>query len=500
MGPGLWKPVMWIAFRKKAILACSLPPVAYVNIPMSPSGAINSIKNSQLTRIILICILVLLLQIPTLMLQGLVSDRQSLRQSVLEEITRSWGRQQTIRGPRLIVPYVKQSQQPDGKIRRTVLQGTFLPESLSIQGNLKTETRKRGIFEVPVYSAKFDINGTFLRPDLNGWGVRKEDVFWEQSELLVEISDVRAVQNQVELKWNNKAVPFLPGTGRSRGGGTMANGAVGGNTGIYAPLKAQMEGDRFTFSIPMTLQGSEALRLAPFGKVTDVAIQSDWPDPSFQGNWLPAKSVINAQGFTANWSIPSLGRNYAQQWNSEGAIDENTIQESLFGVDLISPIDNYRMSDRSIKYNILFLLLTFVVLWLFEITAGLRVHPLQYLLVGAAMCMFYLLQLAISEHVGFNTAYGISSFAVIALITSYTMTVLRAKGRGGIVGVMQAVLYAYLYVVLSSQDYSLLIGSLGLFVFLAMIMYFTRRIDWNEVGSDRLAYPIVTPRDLDDEP
>jgi inner membrane protein len=463
---------------------------------MSPSGAVNSIKNSQLTRIIVICVLVLLLQIPTLMLQGLVSDRQSLRQSVIEEITQSWGKQQSLTGPLLTVPYIKQSQKPDGKIQRTLLQGTFLPDELIIKGNLETETRKRGIFQVPVYSAKFDINGSFLRPDLSGWGVRKEDILWDQAELLVQIADVRAVQNQVELNWNNKAVPFLPGTGKSIAS-TNSNLA---NTGIYAPLKSQMVGDRFTFSIPINLQGSENLRIAPFGKVTQVAIASNWPDPSFQGNWLPTKKQVNPKGFTANWSIPSLGRNYAQQWNSEAPIDSGTIQQSLFGVDLISPMDNYRLSDRSIKYNILFLLLTFVVLWLFEITAGLRVHPLQYLLVGAAMCMFYLLQLSISEHIGFNKAYAVSSFAVIALITSYTMTVLRAKGRGGIVGVMQTVLYAYLYVVLSSQDYSLLIGSLGLFVFLAMIMYFTRRIDWNEAGRDRQTYPIVAVDDREEAP
>jgi inner membrane protein len=467
---------------------------------MSPSGAINSIKNSQLTRIILICVLVLLLQIPTLMLQGLVTDRESLRQSVITEVTDGWGRQQTVTGPRLIVPYVKQSQKSDGKIQRTVLQGTFLPETLDIKGNLKTQIKKRGIFEVPLYTATLDLNGTFLRPDLNLWGVRKEDILWDQSELIVEISDVKAIQNQVDLKWNNKAIPFLPGTGKFRGTNTSRSTDLVGSSGIYTPLKAQMDGDRFTFSIPLVLQGSENLRVTPFGKVTNVTIASDWHHPSFQGSRLPKTSKSNAQGFTANWSIPSLGRNYAQQWNSEGAVDESLIQQSGFGVDLISPIDNYRMNDRSIKYNILFLLLTFVVLWLFELTAGLRIHPLQYILVGAAMCMFYMLQLAISEHIGFNSAYAISSFAVIALITSYTMTVLRAKRRGGIVGIMQAVLYAYLYVVLSSQDYSLLIGSIGLFGFLAVIMYCTRRIDWNEAGRDRQNYPIVAADDRKDNP
>ena len=186
---------------------------------------------------------------------------------------------------------------------------------------------------------------------------------------------------------------------------------------------------------------------------------------------------MTTKGFNATWDIPSLGRNYPQQWNNESPVNPELIQTSLFGVDLISPVDNYRMSDRRIKYNYLFLILTFAVFWLFETATRLRVHPLQYLLVGVAMSMFYLLQLAISEHLGFKVGYLIATGAVVVLITAYSIAVLRARKRGAIIGVMQVALYSYLYVVLANQDYSLLMGSIGLFLFLAIIMYFTRRME-----------------------
>lgn len=207
-------------------------------------------------------------------------------------------------------------------------------------------------------------------------------------------------------------------------------------------------------------------------------LTSSWPNPSFQGGWLPESLKISNTGFEAKWQIPFLGRNFPQQWNGENPIADTMIYPSRFGVDLFAPVDNYHMAERSIKYNFLFIVLTFAVLWLFEVMVQLRVHPLQYLMIGVAMCLFYLLQLALSEHMGFHQAYVVVSLSVVVLITSYTMSILRAKRRGGIVGVMQIVLYGYLYVVLASQNYSLLLGSVGLFVFLAIVMFLSRRVDW----------------------
>jgi inner membrane protein len=432
----------------------------------------EQVKNSQFVRILFMTFLILLLQIPTAMLQGLVSDRQNLRQEAIAGITGNWGRSQVIAGPRLFIPYIKRFQ--SGKDEKTILKfGTFLPDDLQITGKLNTEVRQRGIFEVPVYQSKLDFKGKFDRPDLSGWGVKPEDVLWDRAELSIQVADAHAIQNQTELNWNRKAIPFTAGQGK-----------FGGNEqGIYATLKGQMKGDSFDFSIPLTINGSEKLAFMPFGKVTKVSLNSNWSNPSFQGVWLPAERSVTAKGFDATWSIPSLGRNYPQQWNSDDQnVDPTILQASQFGVDLISPVDNYRMADRSIKYNFLFLILTFAVFWLFETVTRLRVHPLQYLLVGVAMSMFYLLQLAISEHLGFNLAYLASSIAVVVLITAYSIAVLRARKRGAIIGIMQVALYGYLYVVLASQDYSLLMGSIGLFIFLAIVMYFTRRMDWADLS------------------
>jgi inner membrane protein len=453
---------------------------------MHTPNIFEQIKNSQFTRIILVLFLVLILQIPTAMLQGLVSDRQGLRQEAVSSITTKWGKGQEVIGPRLVVPYIKRIQ--SGKtLRSEQKQGFFLPDDLKIDTKMDTEVRYRGIYEVPVYQSTINFRGRFQRPDLSSWGVAPEDILWNQAELLLQISDAHAIQNQTTVNWNQKQVPFSPGQGK-----------FGENKqGIHANLGKQMTGEKFEFAIALKLNGSEKIAFAPLGKLTQVKLKSDWNNPSFQGVWLPNTRTVTAQGFDAAWDIPDLGRNYPQQWTTEANVNYlPNIEASVFGVDLISAVDNYRMADRSIKYNFLFLLLTFACLWLFEVTARLRVHPLQYLLMGVAMSMFYLLQLALSEHLGFQAAYLIASVAVVVLITFYAIAVLRAKRRGSVIGMMQIALYTYLFIVLINQDYSLLIGSLGLFLFVAIVMYLTRRIDWFTPSQRRLEPPTSRGEDL----
>jgi inner membrane protein len=432
----------------------------------------EQIKNSQFLRILLVSFLILILQIPTAMMQGLVGDRQNLRQEAISSITTKWGAQQKLIGPQLVVPYVKRVQSGNTQ-RSDVKLGTFLPQTLDISGAMDSETRYRGIFEVPVYKSALTLRGQFQRPDFSNWGVRPEDILWDRAELALRISDVHAIQDQAKLIWNGQKIAFIPGQGK----------LGGNNPGIYASLKSNMAGDTFKFEVPLNLNGSERLTFAPFGEVTQVKLKSNWRDPSFQGLWLPNNRSVTDKGFEATWNIPSLGRNYPQQWNQDSPVGDQTIQASVFGVDLISPVDNYRMASRSIQYNFLFLVLTFATFWLFEVTVKLRVHPLQYLLVGVAMSLFYLLQLALSEHIGFNLAYLIASTAVVVMISAYSVAVLRAKQRAGIIGGMQVALYGYLYVVLANQDYSLLMGSFGLFGFLAVVMYLTRNIDWFNVNQ-----------------
>jgi len=442
-----------------------------------PSSLLQTIRKSPLLRVLLIGFLILLLQIPIAMIEGLISGRRDTRDEVVQEVTDKWGREQTIIGPKLIVPYVHRWTETDDKgqarARAKVRHASFLPAALSIDGDVRSESRYRGIFAVPVYRATIEITGQFERPAFGDWGVGAGDVRWDRAQLIMLVSDARAIQDQVNLQWNGDALPFEPGAGEFGGS----------EPGIHVPLKGNMRGESFEFSLTLGLNGSTELRFAPFGRDTTVHLESSWPHPSFQGNWLPATHDVGDDGFQADWAIPYLGRNYPQQWRSNADYEEQ-IAESVFGVDFLYPVDNYRMAERSVKYEIKFLVMTFLVIWLFEVVGRLRVHSLQYLLVGAGMGLFYLLQLSLAEHLGFLTAYLIASAAVTVLITSYSLFVVKTGRRAAVIGGVLAALYAYLYVLLQEEDYALLVGSIGLFVALAIVMYTTRKIEWHNLQQD----------------
>jgi inner membrane protein len=446
-------------------------------MPTEPSSLLQTIRKSPLLQVLLIGFLILLLQIPIAMIDGLIGERRDTRDEVMQEVTGKWGRGQTIVGPMMIVPYVHRWTETDDKgqarARAKVRHASFLPEVLGIDGDVRSESRHRGIFEVPVYRAAIEIAGRFGRPDFADWAIPESDVRWKRAQLIMRISDARAIQEQVNLTWNGEALPFEPGAGEYGGS----------DPGIHVPLKGALPGESFEFSLTLKLNGSTELRVAPFGRDTTVHLESSWPDPSFQGNWLPAHHDVSGEGFEADWTIPYLGRNYPQQWRSNADYEEQ-IESSLFGVDFISPLDNYRMAERSVKYEIKFLLMTFLVIWLFQVVSRLRVHSLQYLLVGAGMCLFYLLQLSLAEHLGFLPAYLIASAAVTVLITSYSLFVVKTGRRAAVIGGVLAALYAYLYVLLQEEDYALLVGSIGLFVALAIVMYATRKIEWHNLQQD----------------
>ncbi len=439
-------------------------------------SVLESIRNSQLIRVLLIGFLILLLQIPVGKIRGLIGERERTRAAATAEVTGKWGGRQSVVGPSITVPYTKTWTETleDGKIRThtEVRYANFLPESLHISGKIDSEVRYRGIFEVPVYRMSLAVAGRFSRPDFSEWGIDSEDVLWDRAYLSMRISDARAITNKAALTWNDDELSFLPGSGEFGGG----------SPGIHAGLKARLGGERFDFSFPLELNGSEGAFFVPFGRETKVDLESDWRDPSFQGNWLPSERSVSNEGFQAAWSIPFLGRNYPQKWIS-GAGFENAVSSSQFGVKLISPVDHYRMAQRSVKYETLFLVLTFATLWLFEILSKIRIHPLQYLLVGAGMCVFYLLELSFAEHIGFVAAYVIASSAIVVLVATYCVTILKSTTRAIVVGTVVTLLYAYLYILLRNQDYALLLGSIGLFFVIATVMYLTRKVDWHSLRT-----------------
>ena len=437
--------------------------------------ATEPIRNSKLLRVLLIGFLILLLQIPIEMISGVIGEREATRDNAVRDVTSSWGGNQSIAGPWISVPYLHHwteqrttGSQVESFFRTETRHATFLPETLRITGTTASEVRYRGIFQVPLFTVSLEVSGDFVRPDFSAWGTEADDILWEQAYLSLGVSDSKGITDRAVLNWNGDEFAFLPGSGGSSGAGP----------GIHVPLTQALEGEAFGFSFPLELNGSEGVYFTPFGRETEVELTSDWPDPSFEGNWLPKERSVSADGFEATWSIPFLGRNYPQQWKNGSEFDE-AINTSQFGVKFFVPIDNYRMGHRSVKYAPLFLVLTFIALWLFEILSGVRIHPLQYLLLGAGMSVFYLLELSLAEHIGFLAAYIAASCAIVFLIASYSSVVLKSPTRASIVGFITAVLYGNLYILLRNQDYALLIGSIGLFVVIATVMYLTRKINFS---------------------
>lgn len=442
----------------------------------------TTLRSSHLLRLFSLGFLVLLLQIPITMIGGLVSERQSRREMAVADVSSKWGNAQSITGPVLVVPYTRRfTETPAGgqQVTRTETRNAiFLPEQLHIRGTIDSDVRHRGIFSVPVYRLGLVVDGEFGRPDFTELDVDPSAVDWRRAHLAVGISDARAIQEETAVSWNGERVPFLPGTG----------GFTEGGGGIHAMVGVADTTRRVRFTFPLSLNGSLGTDVVPFGRTTVVEIQGNDGNPSFQGNWLPAEHRISNGRFEARWSIPFLGRGYPQAWSSDSGM-RDAIDSTRFGVQLVNPVDHYRMAERSVKYAGLFIFLTFAAIWLIEVLAGVRVHPIQYLMLGGALCLFFLLELSLSEHLGFPVAYAIASAAVVGMVGAYGMVVLHRVARALFIGVGTALLYGYLYFLLMNEDYALLIGSIGLFAILAAIMFVTRRVDWYAVS----ARPLETP-------
>ena len=329
-------------------------------------------------------------------------------------------------------------------------------ERVDVTGDLRAEVRSKGIYRIPFYSAELEIKGEFPP----AFGVKRSTFF-------LDISDKKAVE-VTSFIVDGKPLVF-----RDRGDDP-------GRLVMTLPLPARK------FALKLKLQGTEKLHFHPTGRFT-AELKSNWPDPSFTGAYLPASREITDQGFTARWEMRSL-LGSAVTLNAppkaKGAVrgmDYADVPEEFqqsFGVNLFLPVDIYQQTTRSVKYGILFVGLTFLAFFLFEILAALRIHPLQYLLVGSALCIFYLLLLSISEQVGFLIAYLSGSAATIGLITMYSWSVLRQGRRAMLLGGLLVLLYGFLFTLLQMEQYSLMLGSLALFLILAMVMWLTRNIDW----------------------
>jgi inner membrane protein len=438
------------------------------NSPASP----RRLRYPVIVELIILGGIVLVLLGALTMINNLVVERSRRAKSARAEIASSWGQSQFVGGPVLIVPYrMRYLDQGSGKIHETKHLAHFLPDRLVTRGRLVPERRHRGIFETVLYRAQLHVEGEFARPNFSAWDVGDADILWDEAILTVGISDLRGIGGNPIMKWNGAPLEFSGGSGNPR---LWASGLTAAN-----PFRGGVTAQRYAFAMDLSLNGSEQISFYPFGRETVVELTSPWPDPSFTGAFLPESRRISDRGFTARWSISSLARSYPQQWRTTDEPDLITsVLPSAFSVGLFSPVSHYQQAERSVKYGALFIVLTFVTFFLYELLSPVTLHPVQYFLVGGALCVFYVLLLSISEHAAFGIAYAIASVATVLLITAYGAALLRSKLRvAGLAGVL-AMLYGYLYVLLQLEDWALLMGAVGLFLFLALVMYATRRVDW----------------------
>ena len=454
-------------------------------------------------RFIVVGVLTLLMFIPLNLVSDVVQERARYSDQTVETISREWGGRQLISGPMLVIPvteevtYQRKREAVDPVTGRTIRDDKnfivfehyeetkvedrapvyLYPDRFDMDVKTRTQTRHRGIFAVPVYTANlalafnFDIGA--VNAALNG----DEIPLWDEAELRVHLESNSALRGEAALAARDTdfALEPIPATANA-------------GTGIFAKV-----GDPrrlADFDLRLAMNGAQDFGVAAVGRTSRLSIQSDWPDPSFFGSFLPDESTITAEGFTANWTVPHLARSLPQV--SRETPDHTARQSTTMRVRYLTPNDFYQKAWRSARYGILFIALTFLTILLLDRASAKPAHPVQYAMVGLAQSVFVLLMVAYAEQIGFGLAYAIAAGATIALLTLFGATALKLGRRTWVLAGMLVTVYLVLFLILRSADYALLAGSTLAFVALALTMWLTRNEDWHGPESAR-GWPFRRP-------
>ncbi|HEU4576361.1 MAG TPA: cell envelope integrity protein CreD [Chitinophagaceae bacterium] len=422
-------------------------------------------KNRLLIKGGTISILILLLLIPTAFVENLIRERQDRQKAAVDEISSKWSAKQTLTGPVLAVPYEEIMPVKGGSENVTTERMIYvLPDKLHISASVNPEKRHRGIYEAMLYTADLTVTGQFSTTFIQQLKLQPSAIRWDGVYICINIADPKGLKKDFQLQWKDHTEELNPAT--------ISNSVM--KEGFAAPVELSTRDTSIAFSTHLLLNGSEQLLFTPVGKETTVDLQSSWRNPSFTGSQLPETWQINDRGFTAHWNNLFYTRNFPQAWQ-QGAVD---LSSASFGVSLFIPVNAYQKTMRSVKYAVFCLLLTFAAFFLIETTNKMRVHPVQYVLIGFALVLFYTLLLSLSEYIGFNAAYCISALATTLLITWFVKGLLKSSRLAILLMSIVILLYVYIFILLQLQDYALLLGSLGLFLMLAVIMHFSKKIQW----------------------
>lgn len=445
-------------------------------------------------KVLIVFLLTIALLIPLALIESQIAERKSLQYGVTQSIADSFASSQRILGPLLVVNYVesikvREKDVATGKeVERTHVtsgQHVILPDALKVVGKAGVSTRYRGIYSAQTFEYDGALEGTFVIPKRFGVGedTATRTVKITETFLSLGISDVRGIRVAPVLRWNDQDIAFAEST---------KLGFV--DAGINAPLSNLAEGKEYSFQFNLKLAGTDSLSVVPTGKTTAVTLNSSWPHPSFTGRYLPLERNISDRGFDAKWQTSHLATNMPTQIaRAAEARAANTGPSGFdsFDVSFFEPVNIYLQAERAVKYGILFVVLTFVAFFLLEILQRLQIHAMQYLFVGLALAIFFLLLISLSEHLAFGWAYLIAAASCTVLQGFYVSYVLRSKLRGATFAAALATLYGFMYMLLRSEDMAFLLGSILMFSALALVMIFTRKVDWYRLPA-RVTTPAAT--------
>jgi inner membrane protein len=432
-------------------------------------------------KILLLVGLVLLLLIPLAMIRGMINERSRTADSAEADIMEAWGSQMQEAGPFLMIPCIRTDEvrtrmEKDWEKVEFVKRPftlVVMPQKLNIKTDFKTSIRTRGIFSVPLFSSELSLSGTFDPSMAIASLAPNEEILPAQAELIIALSSQKGIRKIDRALWNHKELFFQPGNRNIN--------IIRKESGIHAVLP-DFTNAKSNFDIMIAIQGGQLVRFMPVGQDTHVEISADWASPSFQGSFLPGSSNITDTNFDAAWDINYLSRDIPLFWRTESDGVNRDFTASMFGVNFFRAIDTYSLNTRAVKYAILFLIVPFLTLFLLEVFVRTRIHPVPYLLSGIANVIFYLLLLSLSEQMMFFLAYTLAALSVTAMMTLYSRSLLSSWNKCWYMGLVMLTSYILLYAVLNAESYALLIGSIGAFVIVGLVMFLTRKLNW--YGSD----------------
>lgn len=430
----------------------------------------RSFKNSPTLKVLIILVIALLLLISRFNIESLVAERKGLQDEVISQIHDQWASEQTFSGPIFTVPYEELLNEGT---KNEAIETRFiylLPENLKINGEILPEERKINIYKAIVFNSDLSFEGDFNLEDIEELQIDSAKIQWEKATVNFGITDPRGITSISELKYNGSQSPIEPG---------LSNRQIKFQNGLHASLKGMTPDKKVSFSGKIAMKGSTGLYFNPFAKNTEVNIKSPWKDPGFKGAFLPTERKITDKGFTSTWKV--LEYNRSLQHVSDNYLEAGN--KWRMGVDLIDQVNIYQKVTRSVKYATLIIALTFTFFFFFEILKKLKIHPIQYTIVGFALLIFYVLLLALSEHLSFGLSFLVSAVGIVTITTYYFYFISKSRAVTTAFGFMFSSIYFFIYVILNIESHSLLIGSLGLFVLIALIMHFTRKIDWYNLNG-----------------